>query len=148
MVDGSVQFSSGLLTKGSALKSVSNMNFFSMLVAGIMPGESWRAALRNSPLTSTLKVGMSTEAGRTHPHLELPELTSLSGVGAYLLTIGTGTATDVAKTKIFEVATPYFRLTSGTLNSLRQVSASVSAPGINTLGVGESTRTAGGRIAN
>lgn len=109
LIDGSVQFGSGLATKGSIRESAEEMNYLSMFVSGILPGEGFLPALRNSTITSTVKVGVRSNSRGVHPYLELPELTTMNGVGKYLLDIGTGTFGEVLKGRLSEGISPVFR---------------------------------------
>lgn len=116
LVDGSVQFGSGLITKHSAVRSAEDINLVSMLVAGILPGEGWRPALRNSAVNSTFKVVAKDKGNGMRPYLELPELTTMEGAGKYLLNIGFGTLGDMFKGKLNEGVAPLFRLSTRLLS--------------------------------
>lgn len=109
LLDGTVQLGSGILTKHDVGKSLNDINIISMLVAGVMPGEGFRPALRNSIITSTFKVTGERDEKGFHLYRELPDFTSITGVGKYLLNIGTGTVGDLVKLKVGGSTAPIFR---------------------------------------
>lgn len=115
-IDLSVQFGSGLLTKGNVRESFSDINIVSLLVAGLLPGEGWGPAFRNSAITSTVKVGGKFDKrGQLHAYFKLPDFSSIEGVGKYMLDLAGGVLSDKMKGLMAGEVAPVFRLSTRAL---------------------------------
>lgn len=108
VIKGSVnfitQFGSGWLTHEFNWKeSLNNMNYTSVLLAGVLPeAEKISGMLGNAFLTSTFKGKIKITEEGTEAHFELPHFDSMSGVGSYMLDILTSVGSEKVKVKLLK----------------------------------------------